>query len=212
MNDLTSGWARRIGVALIAAPVVAILASWLAALIGSAQSPHVGLAVVENRIFAIGLGSGVGIDEWVFIDVGPASADGPFPNEEEAGSDAFVEVDRAKRILSVWGDDVTQVALAGWPWRCVTSARQGAEVRGGIEVGNGIVLPTRPIWGGILLNSAVFATAFLVVVSSVVGIRRCALRIRGSRRRVRGQCATCGHLLQECARCQECGTKAVDPH
>lgn len=108
-----------------------------------------------------------------------------------------------------------QEDAVGWPrpalW-CSLDTRQGTlKPRGGRQLGpdqnhHGLlayrVLPYRPLWGGLAVNSAVFAAGWAVLL--VV-----PLRVRARRRRRGGCCPACRYDLAGLppdAACPECGT------
>lgn len=59
-------------------------------------------------------------------------------------------------------------------------------------------IPIRPLWGGFLLNSMVYAFV------AVIGVRGAAA-LRRARRRKRGLCERCAYPVSDLAACPECG-------
>lgn len=110
---------------------------------------------------------------------------------------------------------------AGWPRPCLegvtwflmraTSPPSSPEIVDQgllpIEVGNGSrLIPTRPILGGLVLDSIVMATVF-----GGIGLIPSATRgMRGVFRRRAGRCPSCGYPGLE-VRCSECGFRRDEP-
>ncbi len=110
----------------------------------------------------------------------------------------------------------------GWPWRALVFQEHGwydhtngfaHQIAGGLSVphpqnpelttwrGYGVVLPYRPIWPGLLANTAIFATPWAVLLFGVPLMRR-------TTRRQRGRCVRCGYDLRGTptqSPCPECG-------
>lgn len=112
------------------------------------------------------------------------------------------------------GQTFIAVAIeAGWPWRCLRAetkylasigwttpqyvlplptwpnARRGAVISD---------LPLQPMWGGLAINTLVFAIGLWLVFGAPGAIRR-------SWRRRKGQCAACGYPIGVNRVCTECG-------
>lgn len=65
-------------------------------------------------------------------------------------------------------------------------------------------MPIFPIWSGLLVNTALYASLVWLATFGL-GIARRAKRTR------RGRCAECGYELAGLTKCPECGTEAVKP-
>lgn len=111
---------------------------------------------------------------------------------------------------------------AGWPLRCLgcdwaifghrsvpvggsTTLVRGGALLDASTVSVGVrTLPMRPLWGGLVVDVALFAGAWLCVVAVCAGVRR---RVR----RRRGKCGACGFDLTGSTgdACPECGA-AID--
>ncbi len=106
-------------------------------------------------------------------------------------------------------------AATGWPWRAMTSQSWvfrnppdstsvwREELRGNLELlklpSGRIILPLRPIWRGLLGDSAVFAAASWILL---IGLGS----FRGLMRRRRGRCPRCGYDIRNTPPpCPECG-------
>ncbi len=118
------------------------------------------------------------------------------------------------------------VVAFGWPWRLANFtathgfAPNGTEtktIRGGIGIwhphnaefktsrGYGVTLPYRPIWPGLLANTAIFAAPWALLFIGIPLLRRVT-------RRRRGRCVRCGYDLRGMpsgAPCPECGLAAA---
>jgi len=120
------------------------------------------------------------------------------------------------------------VDLRGWPWPAawcrvvhMQFTSSGPPVRlgmaGGIKVTNAQwadpwtstplmyrerIVPLRPIWSGLALNSIVFSIAFAITAALFFELRRrCRLRS--------GRCVACGYRVRDQPRCPECGRPAA---
>lgn len=110
---------------------------------------------------------------------------------------------------------------AGWPWRCLDgeawTLKGETSLHGAVAISSGplaksagggqVVYPLRPIWSGLLADTALFAGAIGAVWFGVVLIRH-------RRRREYGRCGHCGYDLRgqlagNC-RCPECGRPSPD--
>ena len=110
-------------------------------------------------------------------------------------------------------DRMIHTVLAGWPLKCLHGER--------LSIGNTVrehglaeppapilklnvkpmrLLPLRPRWGGMVLDSALFAAALWLAVPGPLMLRR-------TLRRRRGQCSSCGYDLNHVDHdaCPECG-------
>jgi hypothetical protein len=96
---------------------------------------------------------------------------------------------------------------AGWPLPCLWSSATSNDVLAGIDVGrtDGRVLPTRPLWAGLIVNTLVYALLVSVIVLAIPIRRR--LRTR------RGRCPRCAYELAGdlAACCPECGWRRRAP-
>lgn len=110
---------------------------------------------------------------------------------------------------------------AGWPWRCLEgearTLKGETSLHGAVAISSGplaksagggqVVYPLRPIWAGLLADSALFAAAIGAVWFGVVLIRR-------RRRSEYGRCGHCGYDLRGqpagSRRCPECGRPSPD--
>lgn len=107
--------------------------------------------------------------------------------------------------------------VGGFPapalWHEVGGLLQPNRVRGGLDLsplfgapvpGNRrLVLPLRPVWWGLLLNTLAYATIWAAAIMAVGASRRAV-------RRLRGQCPRCAYdlgALPEGAPCPECGER-----
>lgn len=70
--------------------------------------------------------------------------------------------------------------------------------------GNSFVVPSIPIWSGLVVDSAVFGAGWALILATGVGM---IVRLRDRRRRSRGMCADCGYDLcgDFAGGCPECG-------
>lgn len=111
---------------------------------------------------------------------------------------------------------------SGWPLLCLratqllTAGSNGAVSTGtswGIPISGqsssaapGTVIPLRPLWGGLLGDTLVYAVAWFAVLSAIVSTRRILL-VR------RGKCLDCGYSLVGLNghRCPECGANIARP-
>lgn len=131
------------------------------------------------------------------------------------GPDARFDVSwgRLREAVDMPGNRVSSVEDArGWPLlalRCwfVPRRPEPAKVRGGIPLDADVnaespmrILPYLPMWGGLVANSAIYASAWLVLLV-LPGSIRALLRRR------RGLCPRCGYDLGGTpgAVCPECG-------
>ena len=64
--------------------------------------------------------------------------------------------------------------------------------------GGGIPLPTRPLWGGFVVNTLFFAILIWLSFFTVAQLRR-RLRLRSNK------CPSCGYPLGQAPKCTECG-------
>lgn len=92
----------------------------------------------------------------------------------------------------------------GWPFRSVrgtmhVNAMSGYwVVPGFVPLIGGGVLPSIPIWPGVLANTLVYSTLWLAGVLSL-------MRLKTAVRRRRGLCPACGYDLTGTTSCPECG-------
>ncbi len=107
-------------------------------------------------------------------------------------------------------------AATGWPWRSMTSeswvfrnrpetpsGEWREELRGNLELlklpSGRIILPLRPIWGGLLGDSALYAITSWMLLNGL-GTLRGIIRSR------RGRCPRCGYDIRNAPPpCPECG-------
>lgn len=66
------------------------------------------------------------------------------------------------------------------------------------------LFPSKPIWGGFILNTLFYSGLCLIVLTRIQRLR-CASRSR------RGECRACGHPLARLPRCPECGAEVPRP-
>ncbi len=101
------------------------------------------------------------------------------------------------------------VVECGWPlpamrWREAYHAAHLSKVARGIAIpGPGLErrLPLEPLWGGLAADTLILGAAAWAFTAGPCALRR-------YRRRIRGQCTSCGYLLGDLARCPECGGAA----
>lgn len=117
------------------------------------------------------------------------------------------------------GFEEVHTAATGWPRRAMASeawerwqpaaGQAGEELRHNLVLASlpsgRIILPLRPIWGGLMVDSAVWGLAWVPVLVVPGMVRR---RLR----RKRGKCVACGYdraALGPTARCPECGAASA---
>lgn len=112
---------------------------------------------------------------------------------------------------------VRRVIARGWPFPCLWDGcvedRDESVVDGaGVVIGSRAVpanamstdrIPMRPLWDGLLLDTAIFAIPWFVLLYLLAGPRS----IRGAWRLARGQCPRCRYDVRAQSRCPECGTE-----
>jgi len=99
--------------------------------------------------------------------------------------------------LSYMADDVSQAGGGGW-WRT-----RGAIVLGTRSNGLPILLPVRPVWPGVAMNSALFGVAAFGAIELTAWGWRAGVRLVRGRR---GHCPSCAYDLRGIrGRCPECG-------
>lgn len=116
------------------------------------------------------------------------------------------------------GEQMFAVDARGWPLLCLWSEYHitddlRATPHGGIaiprnDVARGalnrmypVMLPCRPLWRGLAINTAAFAAGWW-------GLLMIPRLLRADSRRRRGVCVRCGYDLAGLAKCPECGREA----
>ena len=152
--------------------------------------------------------------DWTLID----------PHRRRAGPGLVVTTLEARATSRETGQpDVARAdrIRAGWPWPCLegvtwflmraTSPPSSPEIvdHGLVPVNFGRgprLIPTRPVMGGLILDSIVMAAIFGAIgrVPSVLGW------VRGIFRRRAGRCPACGYP-GIAIRCPECGIRTNEP-
>ena len=170
----------------------------------------------NGEIWLINQNVGTGVVE-MSIGRAPMAADSP-------ATDLRVERMLTAREISSWSitrnrqpaDSLPQRCIEqafGWPMLCLwqrheldsvterflatNAIRVPREWRG---LGGGQFLPTRPIWIGLLINTAIFAWLWFALFS-------CPGMVRKRIRKLKGRCPNCGYSLHAAIsnRCPECG-------
>lgn len=90
-----------------------------------------------------------------------------------------------------------------WEGSTPTWRAQWTIVAGEWANGNPVLVPLRPVWGGLIVNTLLAA---LVVLALIEGVRWALRRLRGQA----GHCPACDYDLRGVAgRCPECGTPTL---
>jgi len=108
--------------------------------------------------------------------------------------------------------------VRGWPWRCVEGMER-CEINGrhqvctpyGLTRYSGKVVVYSPLWRGLILDCALGAAAWLVLLSVASACRALLRSAVSNRRRKLSRCIACGYDLRTISGdvCPECGTSTV---
>jgi hypothetical protein len=195
------------------------LASGLAAFAPVSKEPFYGCWLDAHSYWFVRLDRGIGLT-WVSSSV----------TNESDGKDLeqfAVDATLTRDILPRWADHKLrpptpcELVASGWPCRALQGELRWTEIRNlrgrasqfKYHAHNGIlierrtnqrprIVPLRPIWLGLLLNTLVFALSAYALVFCVRGIHRVVIRSV-----LPGHCTICGYPVGTSDRCSECGAR-----
>ena len=136
-----------------------------------------------------------------------------FPASARTGPGAHLRADPRPVKIRGEGDGITNVdefVVAGWPWPCACGRGVSGSDAGWTRSDGGLLrarswgwsrpIPLRPLWDGLLANTAFYAALMLGFVVLLRLFRR-------HHRRSRNRCLRCGYdIANSPGVCPECGT------
>jgi hypothetical protein len=153
---------------------------------------------------------------WAFVFAVDAAIPLPDASTPSSGRNRRAHPTALVQLPTSPNDRLVHVVTAGWPLTCLTGERHtiGVSTRqhGLAEPPRAVrelnvkprrVLPLRPLWLGLVVDTALYAAAVWMAVPG-------SLLLRSTLRRRRGQCSACGYNLRHVDHraCPECGATA----